>query len=163
MRIPPWPCSSNWKTSTACDCSFRRILHTPCVVMASRSPAACQQHDRALRTQPRAFKESCSKVDAQVSVPRPAAAPDEPGYLARLELLEAPKDATPVAEAHNDLRHSQQERLYPEFLELSFVLEKAFVVLDAGRCLQLYPVDGLFGVLGLLIPYWERIRSCSGV
>lgn len=95
-----------------------------------------------------------SKVDTYVAVPRAAALRDLVRDGGDVELLEVLQDALAVAEADDDARHAEEERLDPEFAQLALEVGLIAVVADFGRCFELDPVDGCAGrAFGLGVPY----------
>ena len=63
------------------------------------------------------------------------------------------QDAFRGPKSDDDLRNSEQKRLYPELHELSFEIYHVSIAPNIGAGLQFYPVDGVFSFCGFFIPH----------
>ncbi|KAH0548174.1 hypothetical protein GP486_008103, partial [Trichoglossum hirsutum] len=87
-----------------------------------------------------------------IAVPGLAPSPDGGGDRAGLELLDGPQEAVFAAEADDDLRDAEEEGLGPELQELALELVAVSLVEDLLAGFQLYPVDRVVPVFGLVVP-----------
>ena len=80
------------------------------------------------------LKKIGSKVDAGIAIPKiPSATLDHIRNALGVELFKSYQYAIRSPKANNDLRHPEQERLYPEFQELSLELDLITLVIDLSR------------------------------
>lgn len=139
----PWPDSSFLKTSMTGDFSLRLILQIPSQVIVCLSPASYQPELHELRWYTHTIQKGGSEINTKITIPSPVPHPLNLVWnLLRLQLLQLLQYTVPIPKAHNDLGHTEQEGLDPEFEEFALVSDfVSVVVFDLGRGFQFDPID----------------------
>ena len=102
------------------------------------------------------LKEVGGEIDACVSIPEvSSAALDHIRNALGIELFKPLQNSVSSPKANDDFWHPEEERLYPEFQELSLELGLVTFVIDFGRSLQFHPIDRQVLVLRLDVPNYS--------
>lgn len=99
------------------------------------------------------IKKRGGKVNTHVGVPLwVGSGIDSLGDLVSLDFLDFRENALARAKAHDNLRHTQQERLYPKFHELPVEGVHVSLATNFLTCLEFDPIDGAALHMWLRVP-----------